>query len=93
MQQPVHDTRGVTLIELLVAIAVMAILFTVAAISVTGFLSGGKEKAYNTELETLQLSVDQWRNSIGKTTGPKYPMLETGDTTGCISKAINTGAF
>jgi len=91
LKQPVHDTRGVTLIELLVTIAVMAILFTVAAVSVKGFLSGGKEKAYNTERETLQLAVDTWRNSIGKTTGPLYPILETGDVTGCIQKALKTG--
>ena len=79
-----RDQSGLTLVELLVVLAVMALLAALVVPNVGGFLSSGKDKAYTTEKETLQLAVDQWRHTIGKTTGPLFPILTGGSQQQCL---------
>ena len=76
--------------ELLVAVALMAILATIAIPSVRGFASKGKGQAYNSDLEVLQVGVDVWRTSVGRSTGRVYPILLGG--VDCLGKIdLNTG--
>jgi type II secretory pathway pseudopilin PulG len=80
------------MVEMLVVLAVMAVLITLVVPNLAGFHSGGKQKAYVGAKETLQLAVDAWRNGPGKTTGPLYPILQTGDSVEqCIVKLLITG--
>ena len=88
---PRSKRRGFSLLEVLVVVAVMAVLTTVVAPNVAGFLKSGKSKAYNAEKETLQLSVDIWRNTVGKTTPNKYPIIEGGELDGCLDTIDNLG--
>ena len=82
---------GLSLIEILVAVAVVGILSGVAVISLTGFLTGGKEDAYAGERETLQTAVTAWRNTTGKTVGPRFPLLQSGDNLACLGKLDASG--
>ena len=83
---------GFSMVEILVVVAIMAVLISVLVPNLGGFLSSGKQKAFQGERETLQLAVDAWRNGPGKTTGPLYPILETGDDADtCIITLLNNG--
>ena len=61
-----YKSAGLSLVEILVVLAILGLLATLLVPNVAGFLSGGKEKAYDTDKETLQVAVDSWRNTIGK---------------------------
>ena len=63
-------------------LGIMAILATLVVPNLGGFLRSGKEKGYQAEKETLQISVDAWRNTIGRTVGPVYPILQCGEEDG-----------
>ena len=79
------------MIEVVVVLVIMSPLGGLAAFAVTGFLSGGKEKAYEAERETLQLAMDTWRVTTGKTTGPLFPILGSGDDVSCLGTVDATG--
>lgn len=49
---------GFTLVEILIAVAILAILAGVAIPAVSGLLSGSKAKAAKTELSNIQSAVD-----------------------------------
>ena len=70
--------HGLSLVEILVVIAALELLATIIVPNTAGFLRGGKEKAYQAEKETLQVSVDGWRNTVSRTAGPLYPILQCG---------------
>ena len=91
MKPLVYNCRGFSLIEILVVLAVLALLATFIVPSVGGFISGGKEKAWRGERETLQFGVDAWRNTVGKDTGITYPILTGGDREGCLGALTAEG--
>ena len=80
------------MVEVLVVVAIMAILATIAATSTGGFLSGSKSKAYDAEKETLQVGIDGWRNTVGKQTTRLYPILEGGEDEACLGTVDANGA-
>ena len=81
--------RAFSIIEVLVVLAVMTLLATVLVPNMAGFLKGGKEKAYGSDRETLQLAVDAWRNTVGKTVGPSFPVLQCGEEGPCVGGNID----
>ena len=91
MNRPKDNERGLSLIEMLVVVSLMGILAAIVSVSMGGFLSSGREKGYEADKEVLQLAVDQWENTIGRTTGPRYPILQSGDDTNCLGQIDATG--
>ena len=73
--------KGFTLVEILIVLAVLAIMAAVVIPNVTGFLGRGKERAFDSDRRTLQAAVDAWRTDIGRRSGNPHPVL---DTAGCI---------
>ncbi|MBI2829775.1 MAG: prepilin-type N-terminal cleavage/methylation domain-containing protein [Chloroflexi bacterium] len=67
--------KGFTLIEILIVLAVLGVLAAVVVPNVTGFLSRGKERAWEADRDILQSAVDSWRTDIGKRTGNPWPTL------------------
>ena len=82
---------GLSLLELLVVLAVMALLASLLAPNVAGFLTSGKKKAYNAERETLQLAIDTWRNVVAKSSPLLYPILTGGEQTACLGTIDSLG--
>ena len=78
--------QAMSLLEILVVVGVVALLATIVAPNAARFLSSGKEKAYKVDVGTLQLAVDAWRTTVGKNTGPLFPILQ-------CEPLVNTGAF
>ena len=52
--------RGFTLIELMEVLAIMAILVAIVVPNLTGFLGRGKRRAYDTDRNIIQVSVDAY---------------------------------
>ena len=88
MKNLISRQKGITLIEMLIVLAVMAILAAVVIPNVTGFLSRGKERGYSADQSILQASVDAWRSDVGARTGNPWPILGGGAS--CLSAAVNT---
>lgn len=62
--------KGFTLIEILIAMALLGILSTLVIPNITGYLSRGEEMSYNVNLKTIQLAVDSYyANAANRGTG------------------------
>jgi len=55
------NNKGLTLIELLGAVAIIAVICSIAFTSVHGFVAGGKEAATIAQVRTLNLALAQAR--------------------------------
>ena len=88
---------GFSLVEVLVVIGIISLLAALVVPNTVGFLTTGKAKAYNGDQQTLQLSVDAWRNTVGRSTGPLFPILqcEVGADTGatCVDTGLGDDDF
>ena len=58
-------TRGFSLVELMVALAVMAILTCIAYPMYNGYMAGGKRSEASTNLEQLRLLMEDFRSVNG----------------------------
>jgi len=67
--------KGFTLIEIIIVLAVMAVLAAVVVPNVTGFLGRGKERSWNADQGILQAAVDSWRTDIGNRVGNPWPTI------------------
>jgi general secretion pathway protein G len=56
---------GFTLIELLVVIAVLAVLAAIVIFNVTGVINRGSSSACATDLKTVQVASDAYKNDNG----------------------------
>lgn len=75
MESLKKGTRGFTLVEILIVLAVLAILGAVVVPNVTGFLSRGKERAYIADKRILQAAVNAFRTDVTRRTGNPWPTL------------------
>ncbi|MBI4215975.1 MAG: prepilin-type N-terminal cleavage/methylation domain-containing protein [Chloroflexi bacterium] len=85
--------RGFTLVEILIVLAVLAVLGAVVVPQVTGFLGRGKERAYDGDRRILQAAVDAWRTDVRSRVGNPWPTI--GGTVGAAATAtyIDIGAL
>jgi len=67
--------KGFTLIEIIIVLAVMAVLAAVVVPNVTGFLGRGKERSWNADQGILQAAVDSWRTDISNRVGNSWPTV------------------
>lgn len=84
--------KGFTLIEIIIVLAVMGILAAVVIPNVTGFLSQGKNRAWDGDRGLLQASVDAYRTDISKRSGNKWP-VSNNTTLGVPVDSASNGSF
>ncbi len=70
-QLPRRGERGFSLIELLIVLAILAVLTTVVVPNISGMFGYGKEQAYSVDRKTIQHAVLLFR--FDKHTGPGSP--------------------
>ncbi|MBI2862953.1 MAG: prepilin-type N-terminal cleavage/methylation domain-containing protein [Chloroflexi bacterium] len=66
---------GFTLVEIMVVLAVLAILAAVVIPNVGGFLNRGKDNAYKADQRMLQAAVDAWRSNTRTRSGNQWPLV------------------
>ncbi len=67
--------KGFTLIEIIIVLAVMAVLAAVIIPSVTGHLGRAKERGWEADRNILQAAVDSYRTDIDRRAGNPWPTL------------------
>ena len=67
-----NKSKGFTIIELVVVIAIIAILASIVLISVSGYINKGKDATMQEELHAFQT------NAISTANGGNYPITGTG---------------
>ncbi|GEM_PF-344448 len=82
-------SRGFTLVEIMIVLAVLAVLAAVVIPNVSGFLGRGKERAFDTDKRLLQAAVDAWRTDIANRAGNPWPTV--GGVKGALSDNVLLG--
>ncbi len=67
--------RGFTLIEIMIVLAVLAVMAAIVVPNVAGFLGRGKERAFEADRRLLQSAVDAWRTDISQRGGNPWPTV------------------
>ncbi|MBI2919035.1 MAG: prepilin-type N-terminal cleavage/methylation domain-containing protein [Chloroflexi bacterium] len=67
--------KGFTLVEIMIVLAVLAVLAAVVIPNVAGFLGRGKERAFSRDRDILQAAVDAWRTDVGSRSGNPWPTI------------------
>ncbi|MBI2934373.1 MAG: prepilin-type N-terminal cleavage/methylation domain-containing protein, partial [Chloroflexi bacterium] len=70
-----RSSKGFTLVELMIVLAVLAVLAAVVIPNVSGYLGRGKERAWDADRDILQSAVDAWRTDIRNRAGNPWPVL------------------
>jgi len=73
MRRYLANEDGYTLVELLVVIAILGVLIAIVVPNVTGFLSAGKQQAYEADRAILQQTVDAY---YALNIPNRYPVLQ-----------------
>ena len=84
--------RGFTLIEIMIVLAVLAVLAAVVIPNVAGFLGRGKERGFESDRRLLQAAADAWRTDVVQRAGNPFPTLtgNKGSITSCAENGVET---
>jgi len=82
-------TKGFTLIEILVVLAVLGVLAAVVVPNVTGFLGRGKDRGWEADRRLLQGAVDAWRTDTTSRGGNPWPTV--GGVAGALADSGSNG--
>jgi len=85
MKSITRGQKGFTLIEILIVLALMAVLAAIVIPNVQGFLGRGKDDSYKVDKKTLQAAVDGYY-----TKNNAFPTFLGGTTGGVPTGGSNT---
>lgn len=82
--------KGFTLIEILIVLALMAVLAAIVIPNVQGFLGRGKQDAYNSDRKTLQVAADAYYTAAANRTTFPTKNGASGTPSGSANTYIDT---
>ncbi|MBI2958425.1 MAG: prepilin-type N-terminal cleavage/methylation domain-containing protein [Chloroflexi bacterium] len=75
MLKMLRHSRGFTLIELIIVLAVLGILAAIVVPNVAGYIEQGKQRSLTADQRILQASVDAWRTDVANRVGNAWPTV------------------
>jgi len=69
------EARGFSLLELVIAIAILGVIAAVAVPSMTGYLRSGETRAFEIDQRLLQAAVDSWRTDVANRATSTWPTV------------------
>ena len=91
------DSKGFTLIELVVVISILGILAAIAVPAITSYLGSAKERAYHADRDRIQLAVDAYLSHpanerfVGRRQYPTFAKQNAGTASAILKADVPTG--
>jgi len=87
------NSKGFSLIELLVTVAIIGILAAVGISAYTGFISSAKEKQATTGLSSIYLAQEEYRSMNSTYFSSRATCASSNDDTAAINGSSGSGLF